>query len=343
MLSGCFGISTICDRENRDMQQFTVVTYFTPDFECFAPGLKEDCRTLGYPIHCEGLTERFDDVIQAFDFKISFIREMVKRYGEVLWLDVECRIVKPIPEHWSSPLISTYDTEGSNGFSSGVLMLDESQLDFIDLWMKYAQRYPQYPDDFVLDFLSDCISLDFATVPLEFYDRKTQRPIARGLWKNEHTVIQHPTINRWPEPMRYRKAFNGKERRRRSERESISRQRKSLFYRNFAGDFQSVDEVMHAGIETEYRTADWVFDSVRQLYAPELYWPDFVDDFTSKPRSFEKSWENFNNRPKGQTYRISAIRDMRLDATDAMRYGRSRSSSRSSLMGRVRRFFTRHS
>ncbi|MEO2010171.1 MAG: hypothetical protein ABGX22_15965 [Pirellulaceae bacterium] len=323
------------------MHQFTVITYFTPDFECFATGLKEDCQTLGYSLHCEGIAEQFDDVIRAFDFKISYIRDMVKRFGKVLWLDVECRVVKPIPEHWSSPLISTYDAGTSNGFSSGVLMFDEAQLELIDLWDKYAQKYPKYPDDFVLDFLSSSVPFGFATVPLEFYDRKTQCPVARGQWKNEHTVIQHPTINRWPEPTKYRRAFNGRERRGRTERESISRQRKGIFYRNFGGDFSSVKEVMQVGFETEYQHAGWVFDSVRQLYAPELYWPDLSDDFTSKPRSFETSWENFNKRPKGHTFRAAAIKSMRLDAADAKRYGRSRSSSPLSFMGQVHRVFAR--
>ena len=55
---------------------------------------------------------------------------------------------------FSSPLISTYETGRSRGFSSGVLMLDRSHVAFIDLWMKYARKYPRYPDDFVLDFLS---------------------------------------------------------------------------------------------------------------------------------------------------------------------------------------------
>ncbi|MAD80754.1 MAG: hypothetical protein QGG71_24125 [Pirellulaceae bacterium] len=322
------------------MQPFTVVTYFTPKFACFAPGLQEDCRRLGYRIHCEDLAEEFDDLIQAFDFKISYIRQMVRRFGTILWLDVECRIVKPIPGDWSSPLISSYQTGKSQGFSSGVLMLDGSQLEFIDLWMKYAQRYPQYPDDFVLDFLANSVSLDLATVPLEFYDRQTRCQVARGLWKNEHTVVQHPTINRWPEPTEYRRAFNGRERNRRSELESIARQRKGIFYRNFGGDFAIIDDLMRAGVQTEYHDAQWVFDSVHKLFAPEQYWPEFADDFTSKPRSFEKSRENFNKKPKGNAFRTAAIRRMHLDANDVQRYGQSNSFG--NLSRQVRRFFSGH-
>ena len=306
------------------MHEFTVISYYTPDFKCFERGLREDCEHFGYPFHCQGLSNSFDDVIQAFDFKIAVIKEMVQRFRRVLWLDVECRIVRPIPDDWSSPLISTYVSGKSQGFSSGVLMLDESQLGLIDLWLKYARKYPQYPDDFVLDFLSNFSKFDFSTVPFEFYDRDTNSPIARGLWKNENTIIQHPTINRWPTPMKYRKAFNGKERKRRTVAESISRQRKALFYRNFPGDFARIDEVMRTGVEIEYHDSGWVFDAVRQRYAPELYWPEHDDDYTMKPRSFEVSWENFKKQPKTQSFRDTAIRRMRLDKIDAQRFGRSR-------------------
>ena len=123
---------------------------------------------------------------------------MVNRYGQILWLDVECRIVKRLPEDWQSPLILTYQHGGHRGFSSGVLMLDRSQLDLIDLWLKYARHYPRYPDDFVLDFLAQSIAMDFRTIPFAIYDRDAASPIARGLWGNEHTVVQHPPINRLP-------------------------------------------------------------------------------------------------------------------------------------------------
>ena len=137
-------------------------------------------------------------MIQAFDFKIEYIRDMVNRYGQILWLDVECRIVKRLPEDWQSPLILTYQHGGHRGFSSGVLMLDRSQLELIDLWLKYARHYPKYPDDFVLDFLAQSIAMDFRTIPFALYDRDAASPIARGLWGNEHTVVQHPPINRLP-------------------------------------------------------------------------------------------------------------------------------------------------
>ncbi len=323
------------------MNGFTVVSYFTPEFECFEAGLREDCEHFGYPFHSLALSNSFDNLIQAFDFKIAFIKEMVQRFRTVLWLDIECRIVRPVPEHWNSPLISTYVSGKSQGFSSGVLMLDPSQMELIDLWLKYACKYPQYPDDFVLEFLSKLVAFDFSTVPLEFYDRDTHAPIARGLWKNEHTIIQHPTVNRWPAPMQYRRAFNGKERKRRTVSESISRQRKSLFYRNFGGDFNRIDEVMRIGVEREYHDSGWVFDAVYQRYAPKLYWPEHGDDYTSKPRSFQVSWESFQMHPKSQSFRDKAIQRMRLDKIDTEKFGCSRVTSNEKWLSRIRSWLSR--
>ncbi len=322
------------------MAAFTVITCFTPQFDHLVTGLRKDCERLGYPLHCERIAEEFGNLIQAFDFKISFIRRMVDQLGCVLWLDAECRIVSPVPELWHSPLISTYKIGGARGFSSGVLMLNNSQREFIVLWEKYAQKYPAYPDDFVLDFLAKSMSMTFTCIPFEFYDRDTSSTVARGMWQNEHTIIQHPTINRWPDPIKYRVAFRGKQRSRRPLAESVSRQRKGLFYRNFGGEFAEVDRIMTEGRETEVLYADWVFDAVMKRYAPACYWPSLADDFTSKPRSFEISRRNFADRPAGRSHRESAIRSMRLDADDAQRYGHRLPSRIDQLWAGLRGFFS---
>ena len=216
----------------------------------------------------------------------------------------------------------------SQGYSSGVLMLDDRQLEIIGLWRKYAEKYPRYPDDFVLDFMSRFIPLGISTVPLEFYDRSTSSPIARGNWRNEHTIIQHPTINRWPSPTVYRKAFIGRDARRRSQSEAISRQRKGIFFRNFGGDFGRVDAAMRNGTESEFRSNDWVFDAIEQRYAPQRYWPTHADNYTSKPRTFERSRENFYRPTKHRSFREKAIGRMRLDRADALHYGHASLRSR---------------
>ena len=201
-------------------------------------------------------------------------------------------------------------------------MFDERHLEMIDLWLKYAIKYPRYPDDFVLDFLANAVGLDFYQVPLEFYDRDTTHPVARGLWENDHTIIQHPTINRWREPIKYRKAFNGNPWSRRSHREVVSRQRKAIFYRNFGGDFESLQKRMELGQESEFRESGWVFDSIEQRYAPDLYWPDCPDDYTTKPRSFAKSRDAFYQQPHAKkSYRTLAKQRMRLNSIDAITFG----------------------
>ena len=299
---------------------FTVITYFTPDFAGFVDGLSADCDRLGYPLHTHACPHTFENLIAAFDYKIEFIRRAITQFGRVLWLDVECRIDRPIPSDWATPLISCYASGTSAGLSSGVLMLDPDQLWLVELWSHYSQKYPRFPDDFVLDFLATRVDMPFRTIPFEFYNRETTCAISRGEWLNEHTVIRHPTTNRWPQPLQYRHAFNGRRREKRSTAELLARARKTIFYRNFAGDFDVVDREMNAGQHSEFRCADWVFDTQLRYYAPERFWPDIKADFTTRPHSFQDSWEQFHNPPARRPFRQEAIAKMRLDRADVKRF-----------------------
>jgi len=304
----------------------TVISYSTPDFRGFLDGLSQDCRRLGYRLHHHECDQVFDKVIAAFDYKIGFIREAIIEWGRVLWVDIECRIDRPIPSTWNPPLISCYDSGTSAGFSSGVLLLDREQLWLVELWEKYARKYPQFPDDFVLDFLATQVDLPFATVPFEFYDRDTLCPIARGEWTNDHTIVRHPTVNRWPRPLVYRRAFRGKQRERHAERELISRQRKGIFFRNFAGDFDEIEALFGTTGETIVTRQGWVFDTQMREYAPEMYWPDLKDDFTVKPRTFEASREQFFQASSRRSFREKAMSRMKLDREDRRRFGQKKGS-----------------
>jgi len=299
---------------------FTVITYYTPDFAEFLGGLQEDCGRLGYPLQAHACPQNFDNVIQAFDYKIDFIRDAIREFDRVLWLDVECRIDQPVPDDWQSPLISCYSSGTSQGLSSGILMLDTEQLWLVDLWSRYARKYPDYPDDFVLDFLANQIGLAFRTVPFEFYDRDTTCRISRGEWRNSHTVIRHPTTNRWRQPLRYRRAFNGSWREQRTAEEVIARQRKAIFFRNFAGQFSVVDRVMRAGLESQFHYADWVFDAREQTFAPEMFWPEYQSDYSARPRTFAQSWERFLKPPPRRSFREQALRKMRLTRQDRRKF-----------------------
>lgn len=308
--------------ENYSLSQFdfTVVTCYTPAFDVFRAGLTADCSRLKYTLHAERLDSEFETLIHAFDYKISFIRRMVERFGVVLWLDTECRIVSPIPEAWRPPLITTYQLDGRTGYSSGVLMMGPEDLEFLSLWEKYARKYPRYPDDFVFEFLHTLVDLSLMEVPFEFYERTTSSPVVRGMWENDHTIVQHPTVNRWPDPLKYRVAFNGNSGRHQDPAEAVSRQRKGIYYRNFGGDFRAIVERMCAAGADEFADSGWVFDPDSLTYAPEFYWPELADSFASRPRSFDQSQTYFQERPARQTWREQALSRMKLDRTDRRTY-----------------------
>ena len=299
---------------------FTVVTYHTPDFRHFVTGLAADCARHGYTFYCEETKSNYQNLIHAFDHKIGFLQRMVKKFGTVLWLDVECRIVLPVPQGWQSPLITSYEICGEQGLSSGVLMLGEEHLPFLSLWEKYAKKYPRFPDDFVLDFLTNAIDYPFQTVPFEFHDRSTTSPVVRGQWKNQSTILQHPTINRWPDPLKYRRAFNGPQRMK-QQQNLIARQRKYLYFRNFSGDFEEVMQVMESGENQWWEYADWIFSPVDWTYAPAFYWPQQAEQFNVKPFTFQKAVQQKDEQPPRTRFRSVAIGRMTLDRTDGGKGG----------------------
>lgn len=199
-------------------------------------------------------------------------------------------------------------------------MLGEEDLPLLAKWDRYARKYPHSPDDFVLDFLTKALDYSIATVPLEFYDRSKPALVVRGQWQNEATVVQHATINRWPNPIKYRRAFVGSQRDKRRA-ESVSRQRKHIFFRNFGGDFERVFQIMESGLTDPQSYSGWVFDSTDWTYAPEFYWPTIKDDFNVKPLTFEKSLSHFNDPLNVNRHRDVAIGRMKLDREDGGKRG----------------------
>jgi hypothetical protein len=84
-------------------------------------------------------------------------------------------------------------------------------------------------------------------------DRTSAAEIARGLWRNRHTIIQHPTIHHWP-------------------KESDPVECKKLFVQNFPGD-PAEAEPLFARPQGDLHRRDWIFDTDNRLYAPREYWP----------------------------------------------------------------------
>lgn len=291
---------------------FTVISCFTEDFSPFADQLKSDCERLGYAHHIEQINSGFDDLISIFDFKVKWIRECVEKLGRVLWLDVECRLIRPVPQDWVFPFVSCYGADRVARYpSSGVLGVGRESLDLLTKWEELSRRFT-CPDDFVLEALMIQKKGCLQRIPIEFTSRKIPRTIVRGQWDNNATVIQHPTTNRWIDPIRYKKAFGAKMKQQNTE-EAIQRARKQLFFRNYGGDFGEVDHGMQQIRAGQLRAFDWVFDFEKGNMAPEIFWPQYKTNYHSKPVDRKKYLAEFQSDLKNNGYRKEMINDILRD------------------------------
>ena len=152
------------------MSKFTVISFYTPDFACFASDIIADCKKFNYSYDIREV-DYSDTLVDVWDRKVEFIGECIERHGSVLWLDVECRIINPIPDNWTSPLTSTFPMGKSDPVSTGLLWLDSNHLPLVKVWAKHARKYPDLPDDFVLEFLLREYDLPFTYIETEFFDR----------------------------------------------------------------------------------------------------------------------------------------------------------------------------
>ena len=295
--------------------RFTVVSYCTPAFRHFALGLEGDCRRFGYPFHLHEVDREFERLIQAFDYKIEFLQKAVEQFGDILWLDVECRLTRPIPEQWKPPLVSVYRAGKKWCHSTGVLMLGIKDFPILELWHKYAKRY-DVPDDFVLDFLHQKSLFSLNQVEVEFLGREAAAPVVRGQWNNQHTIIQHPTVNRWVDPLKYGNAFSGRGNLNQSEQAAVSKKRKKIYYRNFGGEYARVEQWMCSDRMDEILDSGWVFHPKTGRYSPEIHWPDHADNFRVKPFSRALFARQFSQDIRRGEYRRKVISRMRLDSQD---------------------------
>jgi hypothetical protein len=303
------------------LSHFTVISFYTPDFAHFAADLRADCERFGYQFEIAEIPEAHS-LVGTWDRKVEHISGAIERLGTVLWLDVECRLRAPIPEDWIPPLTSTFPMGKSRPVSTGVLLLNRSHLPLVEVWTRHARKETELPDDYVLEFLLSQYDLPFNFVETEFFDRQKSAQIVRGQWAPEGVVIQHSTINRWPDPVRYSRAFNGK-----NERISdisletrIARKRKTLFWRNFGGDFEEIERIMATDADAEHELNEWVFHPARQEYAPAYYWNSHPEFFGVKPLTREAFWEHTGRGFQINPFREKAIRRMRLAREDKSVY-----------------------
>lgn len=294
------------------MSRFTVISFYTPDFHCFASDIIADCKKFNYSFDIRQV-DYSDTLVDVWDRKVEFIGECIERYGSVLWLDVECRIINPIPEDWAAPLTSTFPMGKSNPVSTGLLWLNGDHLPLVQVWARHARKYPDLPDDFVLEFLLSEFDLPFTYIETEFFDRLKNSQIVRGQWQCEGLIIQHPTINRWPSPTKYHLAFNGEDLSSDSNPVMrIARKRKALYWRNFGGDFDEVDLIMRSESGKDHEINDWVFQPVSQHYAPKQYWDSDPEIFGVKPLSMKKFQDRNIVGFEENSFRARMLKKMKL-------------------------------
>lgn len=257
---------------------FTVISWCTQSYKHLAEGLAEDCEKFGYPFHLYEIDREYPNLVKAWCNHPKIIRRGVEDFGTILFLDVECRIVRPIPEHWRAPLVSV--RKPPQGFwikyNTGTVMADRDCIPWLDAWIHVIEEWDmanlaegvfiEWPND-ICDELAfsaavTALRVKLNTPQLEYLDRSSDAEIARGLWKNAHTIIQHPTIHHWV-------------------KEQNALECKKLFVQNYGGDPNEVMSLFsdERGVMEMH---DWRFDLTNRIYAPCEYWEEhrrpWVDD-----------------------------------------------------------------
>lgn len=258
---------------------FTCISWATKSYKYLFEGLRSDCERFGYPCHLYEIDAEYSSLVKAWCNHPMIIRRGIEEFGTVLFMDLECRIVAPIPQHWRAPLVSVRKPKQKFWirYNTGTVMADRSCLPWIDAWINVIKEWNMgalEPGDYI-DWPGDiCDELGLAaalaalgvkvnTVDLEYIDRTSEAEIARGLWKNEHTIVQHPTIHHWV-------------------KENDVVECKKLFVQNYPGDPAEGNEIFAQSRGLLQRN-DWHFDTDKQLYAPTIYWAVAPRQWISEP------------------------------------------------------------
>jgi hypothetical protein len=258
---------------------FTVISWCTESYRHLAEGLAADCRRFGYPFHLYLIDEEYPNLVKAWCNHPKIIRRAVEELGTVLFLDVECRIVRPLPSHWRPPLVSVRVPAQRFWikYNTGTVMADRECLPWLDAWVNLvyewdmaslpSDAYVQWPND-ICDELAfnaavTALGVKLHTVALEYIDRSSTAEIARGLWANEHTIVQHPTIHHWVK-----------------ERDAV--ECKKLFVQNFPGSPASVERAFREGGGLLAQQG-WIFDLNGRRYAPTEHFEANSRPWTDEP------------------------------------------------------------
>lgn len=288
--------------------QATIISFYTKDFAPFAQQLRKDCDRNGHPHYIQEVDHKNENLIEIFDQKVKWICDQVLTLGRVVWLDVECRLIHKIPEDWQFPFMTFYGWDRQPRHpSSGVFGVGPESLPMLEEWYEMALSNP-VPDDFVFEALLRKRHYKIYPLDLEFVSRTRPAPVVRGQWANAATIIQHPTINRWLDPLKYKKTFGGTINGERGD--PLMRARKQLFYRNFGGCFEYINYRMERHDQEAFCEHGWFFDPASGMMAPEIFWPDIPGQYDSKPTHARRYLQNFQDGLKVGGFRRTQVARM---------------------------------
>ncbi len=259
--------------------EFTCIGWATPSYGHLARGIREDCERLGYRYHLYEYPADYRSLVAAWCNHPLVIRQGVRDFGTVLFLDIECRLLTPPPLTWRAPLVSVRHPAQPFWirYNSGTVMADESCLPWLDTWIDILEDWrmgDMAADDFIhwpgdiCDELALAAALAAhkvkpATPELEYVDRTYPAQIARGLWRGPETIVQHPTVHHWPQV-------------------SALVESKKLLWQNFPGDPLSVFALFQGAGEGLVEMDGWVFDVGSKTYAPKEFWEQSPRRWTEK-------------------------------------------------------------
>lgn len=249
------------------MTELTVVCWSSTKYSAWAEGLRSDAEQFGYAFHRYQTPDDYHSSVQASLNHPRFALRAVQEFDRVLFCDAESRLLKPIPD-WPVPSIAVRSPRVPFylRYNSGTMLIDHSCAEWLQAWIRVVERfeltsldqqryYIRHPGD-ICDELALHSALAVENIHpnelrLECVDRSATAEIARGYWRNSHTVIQHPTIQHWPlddDPVLAKK----------------------LYLQNFPADLGIAPRIFNSG-NGRIESHGWVFDGPNRIYAPALF------------------------------------------------------------------------
>lgn len=182
----------------------------------YSKGLVEDCKKFNYDLTIDTVPA---DSFSAVNFNIQKkMLQAVKNVGSdrILFLDPECRIVKPIPTAWienDKPVVFykiqknmsknkyIYGAELNTPIVMQPIFLSGKDYDWFEWWWNCSmavsdiENHQYVPHEL---FLETAIRFNKIQIEEQYitYYREYSRPhyVVKGSWKTDDTVIQHPAL-----------------------------------------------------------------------------------------------------------------------------------------------------